>query len=69
VVTLRTALRGVLSAGDRVRVEAGCDKRMESCRLKFANLANFQGFPDIPGEDWMMAVPRSGNPNSGGSRR
>lgn len=69
VVTLRTALRGVLSAGDRVRVEAGCDKRMETCRLKFANLANFQGFPDIPGEDWMMAVPRSGNANSGGSRR
>ncbi len=69
VVGLRTVLRGTLTPGDRVRVEAGCDKRLETCRLKFANLQNFQGFPDIPGEDWMMAVPRSSRANGGGSRR
>lgn len=55
--------------GDMVRLTAGCDKRMETCRLKFDNLLNFQGFPDIPGEDWVMAVPRQSGANSGGSRR
>ncbi|MFC6687782.1 DUF2163 domain-containing protein [Jhaorihella thermophila] len=58
-----------IAPGDRVRLEAGCDKRFETCRLKFDNVLNFQGFPDIPGEDWMMAVPKSGDANTGGSRR
>ena len=55
--------------GDTVRIEAGCDKRVESCRLKFANLMNFQGFPDIPGEDWLVNYPSSGAVHDGGSLR
>jgi len=35
--------------------------------LKFNNLINFQGFPGIPGEDWLMSVPRTGGVNDGGS--
>ncbi len=58
-----------VKTGDLVQLQAGCDKRMETCRLKFNNLLNYQGFPDIPGEDWMMAVPKQGAPNTGGSRR
>lgn len=53
--------------GDTVRIEAGCDKREDTCRLKFANLVNFRGFPDIPGEDWLMAYPISAAVNDGGS--
>ena len=53
--------------GDMVRIEAGCDKREDTCRLKFANLVNFRGFPDIPGEDWLMAYPVSAAVNDGGS--
>ena len=53
--------------GDMVRIEAGCDKREDTCRLKFANLVNFRGFPDIPGEDWLMAYPISAAVNDGGS--
>jgi len=68
-VKLWSAIGGGLAEGDRVRLLAGCDKRMETCRLKFNNLLNFQGFPDIPGEDWVVAVPKQGNPNTGGSRR
>jgi hypothetical protein len=30
---------------------------METCRLKFDNLMNFRGFPDIPGDDWLVAHP------------
>ncbi|MDJ1007525.1 MAG: DUF2163 domain-containing protein [Paracoccaceae bacterium] len=56
-----------VSPGDRVRLEAGCDKRAETCRAKFDNFMNFRGFPSIPGEDWLMAYPASADRNDGGS--
>ncbi len=56
-----------LQSGDRVRLTAGCDKRAATCREKFANFLNYRGFPDMPGEDWLVSVPRSGAPNGGGS--
>ncbi len=40
--------------GDRVRLIAGCDKRGETCRLKFLNYLNFRGFPHLPSEDWLL---------------
>ena len=69
VIELWEPIRAQVGVGDQIRLEAGCDKRMETCRLKFNNLLNFQGFPDIPGEDWMMAVPKQTGTNSGGSLR
>lgn len=56
-----------LVVGDMVRLEAGCDKRGETCRLKFGNFLNFRGFPDIPGEDWLTSYPVSSQVNSGGA--
>ena len=60
------SLRRNITAGDRVRVEAGCDKRMATCQKKFDNLLNFRGFPQIPGEDWLVSYPISGDRNDGG---
>lgn len=54
--------------GDTLRIEAGCDKRFVTCRLKFDNQLNFRGFPHVPGADWLMAVPRAEGSNSGGRR-
>ncbi len=68
-VQLWDSLREDIAAGDTIRLTAGCDKRMETCRLKFTNLLNFQGFPDIPGEDWQVAHPTRLSSRSGGSRR
>ncbi|MCB2136785.1 MAG: DUF2163 domain-containing protein [Rhodobacteraceae bacterium] len=68
-VELWQAFRTAPLPGDLVRIEAGCDRRSETCRLKFDNLLNFRGFPDIPGEDWVMSYPASGGVNDGGSRR
>lgn len=68
-VELWQALGAAPSPGDMVRLEAGCDRRDETCRLKFANFDNFRGFPDIPGEDWLMSYPVSAGINDGGSRR
>lgn len=59
-VELWEDLRAELEPGDMVRLEAGCDKRMDTCRHKFSNLLNFRGFPDIPGDDWIMAYPTRG---------
>ena len=56
-----------IAAGDQVKVIAGCDKRAETCRDRFANLTNFRGFPHIPGDDWLVSVPRSDGSANGGS--
>lgn len=68
-IELWDAVRAPLVAGDQIRVTAGCNKAMDTCRLKFNNLLNFQGFPDIPGEDWQMAHPTRVFNRTGGSRR
>ncbi|SDW28580.1 phage conserved hypothetical protein BR0599 [Ruegeria halocynthiae] len=68
-VTLWSSIGGGLAVGDRVQLTAGCDKRMTTCRLKFNNMLNFQGFPDLPHEDWVMAVPKRSSQHKGGSRR
>jgi len=68
-VALWVPLRAALAVGDRVRLIAGCDKRFDTCRFKFDNALNFRGFPDLPSEDWLMAVPARAGDQSGGSRR
>jgi uncharacterized phage protein (TIGR02218 family) len=45
--------------GDEVTLKVGCDKQSSTCQAKFQNMINYQGFPSIPGEDWMMAYPKS----------
>ncbi len=66
-IELWEALRARLLPGDPVRLTAGCDKRPDTCRVKFGNFLNFRGFPHIPGEDWLMAYPSRGHRNDGGS--
>ncbi len=43
-----------IAPGDRFRVTAGCDKAFATCRDRFANAANFRGFPHLPGTDFLM---------------
>lgn len=59
-IELWDALPQEIVSGDRVRLVAGCDKRIETCRGKFANVINFRGFPHLPGDDWLLAYPRGG---------
>lgn len=67
VIEVWERFSGGPQAGDEIRIVAGCDKRVETCRDKFDNLLNFRGFPSIPGEDWLVSYPvRAGN-NDGGS--
>lgn len=66
-VELWQAITGDLKPGDRVRLEAGCDKSAATCRFKFTNFLNFRGFPHIPGEDWLTSYPSAAGRNDGGS--
>lgn len=61
----------VLGDGRCAAAPAGriCDKRWDTCVGTFANGANFQGFPDIPGDDFLTAYPATGGRHDGGSRR
>lgn len=68
-IELWQPIHAVLEAETDIQLTAGCDKRFESCKLKFNNLLNFQGFPDLPNEDWVMAHPAQNRLNAGGSRR
>ena len=49
-----------IAAGDTFRVTAGCDKQLATCTAKFANTANFRGFPHMPGNDFVVAPIRGG---------
>lgn len=40
-----------VSGGMEVALFEGCDKRLATCRDRFSNIANFRGFPFIPGTD------------------
>jgi uncharacterized phage protein (TIGR02218 family) len=46
-----------IEAGDIFRVHPGCDKRLETCITRFANVLNFRGEPYVPGQDAMMSYP------------
>jgi uncharacterized phage protein (TIGR02218 family) len=49
-----------LAVGDTLTAIAGCDKSFPTCKAKFANPANFRGFPHIPGNDVVLAYPQPG---------
>lgn len=53
--------------GDRFTVRAGCDKRFATCKGKFANPANFRGFPHLPGNDAAYAYVTEGMEFDGGA--
>ncbi|WP_416237397.1 DUF2163 domain-containing protein [Sulfitobacter sp. F26204] len=69
IIELWEPIKGDVGPGTQVKLIAGCNKQFETCRLKFKNVLNFQGFPDLPGEDWVISVPRSTGTNTGGSLR
>lgn len=57
------------AVGDTLMIRAGCDKQFATCHGKFANAANYRGFPHMPGNDFVMQVASSGDPNNDGGKR
>lgn len=65
VTVLEMPVRGIVP-GDTFLIRAGCDKVIATCAAKFANVPNFRGFPNIPGNDAIMRYATDGGANSGG---
>jgi uncharacterized phage protein (TIGR02218 family) len=49
-----------LTTGQSLTLTVGCDKQFATCRDRFANATRFQGFPHIPGNDFVMSYARQG---------
>lgn len=56
---LREAPPFPVEAGAAVELVEGCDKRLETCRDRFANTLNFRGEPHLPGNDLLTRYPGS----------
>jgi uncharacterized phage protein (TIGR02218 family) len=54
ILTLLEAPVRPIVGSDAFVIRAGCDKRIATCHAKFANVANFRGFPHIPGQDAVL---------------
>ncbi|MCX5576874.1 DUF2163 domain-containing protein [Kaistia terrae] len=64
-IELWNAMTEAILPGDGFTITAGCDKRFETCREKFANALNFRGFPHMPGNDFALGYARNGGRNTG----
>jgi uncharacterized phage protein (TIGR02218 family) len=69
VIELWDRIGPPVAVGDRIRLEAGCDRQAATCQSKFNNFLNFRGFPHIPGEDWLLSYPTESGANDGGRLR
>jgi uncharacterized phage protein (TIGR02218 family) len=68
LLTLWQAMPQAIAPGDTFTVTAGCGKRFETCRDRFANAENFRGFPHIPGNDFVVSYAVQGEAgHDGGS--
>ncbi len=46
--------------GARIELIEGCDKRLETCAMRFANAINFRGEPYLPGNNLLTRYPGVG---------
>ena len=65
-LTLLEAPVRAIAEGDGFIARAGCDKRIAACGTKFANTANFRGFPNIPGQDAVLRYASQDGGHEGG---
>ncbi len=66
-IELWQAMPEPVAIGDAFTVTAGCDKRFTTCRDRFANSINFRGFPQIPGNDFIISYPVPGESGHNGT--
>ncbi|UOM36660.1 DUF2163 domain-containing protein [Acuticoccus sp. I52.16.1] len=65
ITMLEAPVRGI-AEGDAFEIRAGCDKHIATCAAKFANVANFRGFPYIPGQDTVVRYATTDGGHEGG---
>jgi uncharacterized phage protein (TIGR02218 family) len=67
-IELWQAMSENVEPGDTFTVTTGCDKQFATCKAKFANQANFRGYPYMPGNDAVLSCPACGDALDGKSR-
>lgn len=55
-IELWAEAEGPPANGDAFFITAGCDKRFDTCKARFANTINFRGFPSIPGNKFLTQI-------------
>lgn len=55
---LDAGLPGSAGGAERVRLTAGCDKRLSTCAQRFGNARLFGGEPHVPGTDALLRYAR-----------
>lgn len=65
VITLSYPLYTVPTAGDAVTAVAGCDYTRATCNGRFANIANFRGFPYVPDPNVQITGAAAASQSSG----
>jgi uncharacterized phage protein (TIGR02218 family) len=55
-IELWVEAEGPPASGDAFFITAGCDKRFDTCKARFANTINFRGFPSIPGNKFLTQI-------------
>jgi len=53
-VILQLPMPYEVQVGDTYSIVAGCNKTTDHCKNKFVNYVNYQGYPDVPGNDSLM---------------
>lgn len=56
-VTLADPPAFAVAAGTLALLTEGCDRQLETCRSRFANVLNFRGEPYLPGTDLLTRYP------------
>lgn len=56
-VTLADAPPFAVEPGALALLTQGCDRQLETCRTRFANVVNFRGEPYLPGTDLLTRYP------------
>ena len=67
IVTSAQTMAQPIQVGDTFTVTTGCDKRFATCLNRFNNAVNFRGFPQIPGNDFVISYPVPGAGANDGS--
>lgn len=54
-IVLKQSMPFPVAIGDGYSMTVGCDKKIATCRDKFANVVNFRGFPHVPGANRVLS--------------
>lgn len=64
-LTLMLPMGADVQVGDAFTVAWGCDNTITTCHDRFDNVANYGGFPHMPGNDFTLSVASQGGANDG----